>query len=172
MICQPLSNSDAICRRAGGRRRYNKVRQFMAFQRLLQVVALLKELGLGRGSQSRIAEHLGVHRSTICRDVAKLERGFWGGREAEERQRAEVRMQRRIRAEDQTEQESSVADDAVAPECEVERPSPSRKPINSPAPVRDEQALHQPPRRLQASRSHLANRLRPNGTRYRVGIDR
>ena len=62
MICQPLSNSDAIYRRAGGRRHYNKVRQIQADQRLLQVVALLKELGLGRGSQSRIAERLGVHR--------------------------------------------------------------------------------------------------------------
>ena len=105
MISQPLPTWDAVCRRAGGRRHYNAVRQFQAAQRLLQVLALLNDFGLGRGSQSRIAERLGVHRSTICRDVAKLERRFWGGNEAEEKHSADQRMQRDIRAEDQAELE-------------------------------------------------------------------
>ncbi len=50
-------------------------------------------VGLGRGSQSRIAERLGVHRSTICRDMAKLQRWRHGGQEAEQRYLAEKRMQ-------------------------------------------------------------------------------
>ncbi len=73
--------------------------------RLMEVVALLKDIGLGRGSQSRIAERLGVHRSTICRDMAKLHRWRRGGHEAEQRCLAEKRMIQYVRAEDQAEQE-------------------------------------------------------------------
>ena len=79
------SDFESFSKRAAGRYRYNKLRQFHAAMRLVKVVELLKELGLGRGNQSRIAERIGVHRSTICRDMAKLERGVWGGREAEKK---------------------------------------------------------------------------------------
>ncbi len=73
--------------------------------RLMEVVALLKDFGLGRGSQSRIAERLGVHRSTICRDMAKLERWRHRGKEAEEQYLAEKRMIQYVRAEDRAEPE-------------------------------------------------------------------
>jgi hypothetical protein len=62
-----------VCARAGGRRRYNAVRTFLANQRRRQVLELLVELGgLERGAQSRIAEALGVHRSVISKDLKKL----------------------------------------------------------------------------------------------------
>ena len=58
------SEWNSICRRAGGRRRYNGVRQFLANRRLSEVIKALKEFGFAWGSQSRIAERLGVSRST------------------------------------------------------------------------------------------------------------
>jgi hypothetical protein len=64
---------DAVCRRAAGRSRYHALRQFQRAQRRCQVVHLLGKYGLGRyGVLSRIARDLGVHRSTISRDVAVL----------------------------------------------------------------------------------------------------
>lgn len=58
----------AVHRFIGGRRHYNAVRQFRASFRRRRVAELL----LAEHSQADIARMLGVHRSTICRDVAYL----------------------------------------------------------------------------------------------------
>jgi DeoR/GlpR family transcriptional regulator of sugar metabolism len=66
-------NWDAICRRAGGRRRYNAQRRFNAEMRQLEVAQLIDRYGLlERGVQKRIADELGVSEATISRDVAHL----------------------------------------------------------------------------------------------------
>jgi hypothetical protein len=63
---------DVVCKRAAGRRRYNAKRRAEARERYLQVVeAIMPPSGRKRGSQAQLARALGVHRSTICRDVAK-----------------------------------------------------------------------------------------------------
>jgi hypothetical protein len=62
-------------RRAGGRRRYNARRAFQRALREDKVAALLIRSGNGlfeRGTLARIARDLGVHRSTVTRDVARL----------------------------------------------------------------------------------------------------
>jgi IS30 family transposase len=59
---------DQVARRAGGRRHYNAVRRLRAVQRKVQVAQLYRE-GL---SQHEIARRLGVHPSTISRDLAYL----------------------------------------------------------------------------------------------------
>jgi DNA-binding NarL/FixJ family response regulator len=59
---------EEAARRAGGRRHYNDLRQLAALLRGLEV-ARLAALGY---RQAAIARELGVHRSTVCRDVAKL----------------------------------------------------------------------------------------------------
>jgi transcriptional antiterminator len=66
---------NAVCRRAGGRRGYNYRRQFCAEYRRLQLSQLWdKNPPLMRGMQSRLAEELGVSRSTISRDLKRLRR--------------------------------------------------------------------------------------------------
>jgi hypothetical protein len=66
---------DAVCKRAAGRRRYNAKRRAEARERYLQVVeAIMPTGGRKRGTQAQLARVLGVHRSTICRDVAKWRR--------------------------------------------------------------------------------------------------
>jgi len=62
------TDPDTVARRAAGRRHYNSVRTFRATLRRREVAALLVR-GL---SQAEIARVLGVHRSTVCRDVAAL----------------------------------------------------------------------------------------------------
>ena len=62
------TDPETVARRVAGRRHYNAVRTFRAALRRREVAALLLD-GL---SQSDIARQLGVHRSTICRDVAAL----------------------------------------------------------------------------------------------------
>ncbi len=60
-----------------GRRRYNALRRDQAALRRHRVAELLGEVGyLQPGVQARIARHLGVHRSTISRDVRALLRGL------------------------------------------------------------------------------------------------
>jgi DNA-binding NarL/FixJ family response regulator len=59
---------DTICRRASGRRRYNAVRQLRAELRRFQVARFLRQ-GL---LQCHMAVELGVHPSTISRDIAML----------------------------------------------------------------------------------------------------
>lgn len=75
---------DEIYRRAGGRRRYNHQRQFKATYRRVKVAALMRDTDL---NQSAIAKQLGVHRSTISRDLARMEK------EVRERWRQQAREQ-------------------------------------------------------------------------------
>lgn len=66
---------DVVCKRAAGRRSYNAKRRAEARERYLQVVeAIMPTGGRKRGTQAQLARVLGVHRSTICRDVAKWKR--------------------------------------------------------------------------------------------------
>ena len=59
-------------RAAGGRRRYNAMRQEQARQRRQQVAELFATYGLARGSGVAMARHLGVSEATISRDVKAL----------------------------------------------------------------------------------------------------
>jgi hypothetical protein len=62
-----------ICRRAGGRRRYNARRKFLAEIRRFQLVKLFEEHDpFEWGSRKKLAEKLGVSESTISRDIARL----------------------------------------------------------------------------------------------------
>ncbi|MCE9545755.1 MAG: hypothetical protein K8T25_09595 [Planctomycetia bacterium] len=58
---------------AGGRRHYNAVRRLRADYRQMLVAKLLT---FDRGTQTRIAKQFGVHRSTICRDAAKMHQSW------------------------------------------------------------------------------------------------
>jgi DNA-binding NarL/FixJ family response regulator len=60
---------DEIARRTGGRTRYNQVRALHALLRRLKV-AKLAALGY---SQRQISKELNVHRSTVCRDLQRLQ---------------------------------------------------------------------------------------------------
>lgn len=63
---------DSVCRRAAGRRRYNAKRRAKAGERYKQVIDAMSSLdGRKRGAQAQLARALGVHPSTICRDVAR-----------------------------------------------------------------------------------------------------
>lgn len=121
MLQDRCQSWDAICRRAGGRRKYNHMRQIRAEMRLLRVVDLLGEFGFARGYQSRIARALNVSTSTVSRDIARLFLRYRGGREAEQRHQVRERMERRIRRENETERQRASAA-LSAPETEtVER---------------------------------------------------
>jgi DNA invertase Pin-like site-specific DNA recombinase len=64
---------DAVAHaRAGGRRAHNARRQFLAARRRAEVVRLIAVRGLEYGTQTEIARALGVHRSTICRDLREV----------------------------------------------------------------------------------------------------
>lgn len=66
---------DAVCKRAAGRRRYNAERRAEARERYKLVVnTIMPPEGRKRGTQAQLARALGVHRSTICRDVARWRR--------------------------------------------------------------------------------------------------
>lgn len=69
------TDPDTAARRAGGRRRYNAARRDDALLRRHLVAEMLGEYGFERGAQSRMAEVLGVHRSTISRDLDWLLEG-------------------------------------------------------------------------------------------------
>jgi hypothetical protein len=66
----PVTNDEAHAR-AAGRRAYNSTRQFKAMMRTGEVVRLLSERGWSRGVQAEIARELGVHRSTVTRDIQR-----------------------------------------------------------------------------------------------------
>jgi hypothetical protein len=71
---------DEVARRAGGRKRYNTWRKWMAFRRRhVEVARRLFVQGalFKRGIQAELARELNVSRSTICRDVAYLIRLGW-----------------------------------------------------------------------------------------------
>ena len=71
------TDARTAARRAGGRRRYNLLRQIEASDRLGEVMRLQFHFGIARGSQTLIAKSLGVSRSTICRDFKKLNETFY-----------------------------------------------------------------------------------------------
>jgi hypothetical protein len=155
MSSKPLSNKrttnldwEATCRRASGRRHYNSVRQFLANYRLTQLVELLHETGFRRGYQTQIAKELGVHRSTICRDLARLRQRMLLGPQADKLARAMTRLDRRARAEDAAESQTLALDSVVSePEAHDEHPRPPAAPT---MPV---------PKWLPAHRSSLASRV-------------
>jgi hypothetical protein len=64
-----LTTHNEAIRRAGGRRHYNSVRQLDALLRLVEIHRLVGEYGMGHGVRQRIADELGVHRSTISRQL-------------------------------------------------------------------------------------------------------
>ena len=63
---------DTVCRRARGRAKYNSLRRLRAQLRRREVLHLWFEWRDQPGLQSLIAAHLGVHKSTICRDLQRL----------------------------------------------------------------------------------------------------
>jgi hypothetical protein len=66
---------DEASRRAGGRRRYNLWRKTIRDLRRAQVWRLLANYPiLHRGKVMAIARELGVHPSTICRDIQAIKR--------------------------------------------------------------------------------------------------
>jgi hypothetical protein len=58
---------EEVCKR--GRARYNSMRRLRARLRQREVLQLLARWGWKPGVQARIAAHLGVHRSTVTRDL-------------------------------------------------------------------------------------------------------
>ena len=152
---KPLSNKrttnldwEATCRRASGRRHHNSVRQFLANYRLTQLVELLHETGFRRGYQTQIAKELGVHSSTICRDLARLRQRMLLGPQADKLARAMTRLDRRARAEDAAESQIQALDPVVSePADHDERPLPPADPTT---PV---------PKWLPAPRDSLTSRV-------------
>lgn len=72
--------ADEVHRRAGGRRAYNRLRQIRAAERRLRIAhRLIHAGGLHHGLQANIARDLGVHRSTVCRDIAAIMAGGSAG---------------------------------------------------------------------------------------------
>lgn len=67
----PTSTAEAHGR-ASGRRKYNALRQFNADLRRIEVGKLLTEYGFIRGTNARIAKDLGVHASTVTRDLRRI----------------------------------------------------------------------------------------------------
>lgn len=66
---------EIVCKRAAGRRRYNAEKRAKARERYRIVIEVaLSPDGRKRGAQTQLARLLGVHRSTICRDIAKWKR--------------------------------------------------------------------------------------------------
>jgi hypothetical protein len=63
---------EEVCKRTRGRARYNSLRRLRARLRQREVLQLLARWGWKPGVQSLIAAHLGVHRSTVCRDLHTL----------------------------------------------------------------------------------------------------
>jgi hypothetical protein len=68
---QPVSQEEAY-KRVRGRTRWNACRRRLARARQRQVLHLWLRWGGKPGTASLIAAHLGVHRSTIARDLRAL----------------------------------------------------------------------------------------------------
>lgn len=84
MTNKPATLPQWVIKRAGGRRRYNSARQRAAIARMNQVWALWMK-GL---HQAAIARWLGVHRSTITRDMQTLEYMWSSGKKGKRHTRA------------------------------------------------------------------------------------
>lgn len=68
-----FTSPDEVKRRAGGRRHYNNWRHAVREVRRLQVARLLNRYPIGRrGTVLAIARELGVHPSTVFRDLAAI----------------------------------------------------------------------------------------------------
>jgi len=63
---------DEVCRRAAGRRHYNAWRRVVAHDRQRRVLDYWRQSKGRRGWQAEAAAALGVHRSTITRDMHAL----------------------------------------------------------------------------------------------------
>jgi hypothetical protein len=63
-----------VCRRASGRRRYNKWRAFVALYRQTKLLEMLGEHDwpFKHGAQAAMARHLGVSEATISRDLKSM----------------------------------------------------------------------------------------------------
>jgi DNA invertase Pin-like site-specific DNA recombinase len=62
-----------VALRAGGRRQYNAHRRLLAALRRRELVRMIVESdALPFGSGAEYARRLGVSRSTVCRDLARL----------------------------------------------------------------------------------------------------
>lgn len=68
-----MQNFQSICKRAGGRRKYNATQRLLANKRRLEIIKLMKLWGWSNtsqtGVQAKIAQHLKVAESTISRDI-------------------------------------------------------------------------------------------------------
>ncbi len=76
-------SQDEVNRRASGRRRINAERKARAQKRREEIKEILGEGGIllcgrtfGRGKEAKLATYFGVHRSTICRDIAVLKEEY------------------------------------------------------------------------------------------------
>jgi hypothetical protein len=84
---------ESVCRRAAGRRRYNAERRAKAQERFKIVLELTRPPeGRKRGAQTRLARALGVHRSTICRDVASWKRLLLEAMDRHRQLRSEIQI--------------------------------------------------------------------------------
>jgi hypothetical protein len=82
MAWQDSVDDDEAARRAGGRRHYNARRRLAREYRRTQVAnMLLRRPPFEWGAASAIARELGVHRSTICKDLRALGKE-WAARHA------------------------------------------------------------------------------------------
>jgi len=78
---KPVSAEEAA-RRAGGRRAYNRLRKWRRLMRRVKVCELWWDqltVKNYRRLKAKIARQLGVSRSTICRDIAAMNRAQRNG---------------------------------------------------------------------------------------------
>jgi hypothetical protein len=71
-VSENVMTTDEINRRAGGRKGYNKRRQWFKQRRQMGLGKLARKLGLGlfmRGTAAALARQLGLSRSTVSRDI-------------------------------------------------------------------------------------------------------
>jgi len=66
-----------VCKRVGGRKKYNAHRRRQARARQGDVARLLKIYGQRRGVVTLIAKELKTSKATICRDLKALRLGRW-----------------------------------------------------------------------------------------------
>ena len=97
-IWGPLDPLSAA-KRASARDAWNNRRSVRASLRRLDAVLLYFKAGCKPGSQAKVARQLGVHRSTVCRDIAmwyEAERTDVDIRVLEECQRIRQRLDKQI----------------------------------------------------------------------------